>query len=96
MSVFSDSRYADIEKEVKKLIGQQGTFLSGSTVSSTRAVGDAIQSIISGGFERIVADYCTEFSSDFARRAMADLAFQDNGGNYYLIDVKTHNVDTQF
>jgi len=27
---------------------------------------------------------------------MADLAFEDDGGNYYLIDVKTHNVDTKF
>lgn len=96
MSVFSDSRYLNIEEEVKKLISQQRTFLSSSTVSSTRSVGDALQSIISGGFERIVADYCTEFSSDFARRAMADLAFEDTGGNYYLIDVKTHNVDTSF
>jgi len=87
MTVFSDSRYLNIEEEVKKLLGQQGTFLSGSTISSTRAIGDAIQSIISAGFEQIVADYCTDFSSDFARRAMADLAFEDNGGNYYLIDI---------
>lgn len=96
MSVFSDSRYEDVEEEVKNLIAHQRTFLSSSTVSSPRAVGDAIQSIISDGFEGIVADYCTDFSSDFARRAMADLAFEDNDGNYYLIDVKTHNIDTEF
>jgi len=96
MSIFSDSKYADVEREVKKLISRQETFLSDSTVSSTRAIGDAIQSIISAGFEQIVTDYCTDFSSDFARRAMADLAFEDDGGNYYLIDVKTHNVETKF
>jgi len=61
MSIFSDSRYADVERKVKKLISRQETFLSGSTVSSTRAIGDAIQSIISAGFEQIVADYCTDF-----------------------------------
>lgn len=96
MSVFSDRRYVGIERKVKKLLGGQKTFLSKSTVGSTRAVGDAIQSIVGTGFEQIVADYCTDFSSDFARRAMADLAFEDDGGNYYLIDVKTHNVDTKF
>jgi len=27
---------------------------------------------------------------------MADLAFEDREDNYYLIDVKTHNVETKF
>ncbi len=32
----------------------------------------------------------------FARRAMADLAFNDIDGNYYVIDVKTHPTRTKF
>ena len=32
----------------------------------------------------------------FARRAMADLAFKDIDGLYYIIDVKTHREDTKF
>ena len=40
----------------------------------------------------IVKDY----SSDFARRAMGDLAFEDHDGFYYLVDVKTHRSDTDF
>ena len=96
MSIFTDDRYVNIQDRVKDLIGKEKTFLSGSTVRSTRAIGDAIQSIISDRFEQIVTDYCSEFSSDFARRAMADLAFEDRDGNYYLIDVKTHNVETTF
>jgi len=96
MSIFTDDRYLDIEKRVKEFIGEEKTFLSSSTVNSTRAIGDAIQSIIAANFESIVADYCKQYSSDFARRAMADLAFEDKEDIYYLIDVKTHNVETKF
>jgi len=96
MSIFSDRRYLDIEKKVRDLIGKEKTFLSTSTVNSTRAIGDAIENIISTNFESVVAGYCKEYSSDFARRAMADLAFEDKEGNYYLIDVKTHNIETKF
>ena len=96
MSIFTDRRYLDIEKKVKDLIGKEKTFLSTSTVNSTRAIGDAIENIISTNFESIVTGYCKEYSSDFARRAMADLAFEDKEGNYYLIDVKTHNIETKF
>ena len=94
--IFADERYVDIEKKVKDLIQKEKTFLSKSTVNSMRAIGDAIQSIIGANFKSIVADYCRKYSSDFARRAMADLAFEDTDDNYYLIDVKTHNVETKF
>ena len=40
----------------------------------------------------IVKDY----SDSFARRAMADLAFNDNDNNYFIIDIKTHNKNTSF
>ena len=41
-------------------------------------------------------DIVKEFSSSFARRAMADFAFTDVDGKYYVIDVKTHNLETSF
>jgi len=96
MSIFSDHRYVDIERKVGDLIQKEKTFLSKSTVRSTRAIGDAIENIVGENFESIVADYSRKYSADFARRAMADLAFEDTKGNYYLIDVKTHNVETKF
>ena len=37
-----------------------------------------------------------EYSSQFARRAMADLAFTDKDDLYYVVDVKTHRLDTKF
>ena len=66
------------------------------TASSPRAVGDAIQHILSDNFESILGDFCAEYSADFARRAMADLAFTDPDGLYYVVDVKTHRTDTRF
>jgi len=38
----------------------------------------------------------TKISSSFARRSMADLAFDDIAGNYYVVDIKTHNLNTNF
>jgi len=67
-----------------------------STATSTRAVGDAIQEILSDSFESILGDFSTEYSKSFARRAMADLAFTDPDGFYYIVDVKTHRTDTRF
>ena len=61
MSIFSDRRYLDIEKKVRDLIGKEKTFLSTSTVNSTRAIGDAIENIISTNFESVVAGYCKEY-----------------------------------
>ena len=37
-----------------------------------------------------------EFSGTFARRAMADVAFTDTKNSYYIVDIKTHNLSTDF
>lgn len=85
-----------IEQKVLDLINQQEDFLSEDTAGSTRAAGDAIQSIIEDHFASILGDQIGEYSASFARRAMADLAFKDRLGNYYVVDVKTHREGTAF
>jgi hypothetical protein len=96
-TLFHGGRYVAIQDKVKEFLNQQEEFLSGSTAQSTRAVGDAIQDILSEHFPTIVgADVCAKYSSDFARRAMADLAFEDTAGLYYVVDVKTHRLSTKF
>ena len=94
--IFYGSAYRDIETGIIKLINRQADFLSAKTATSPRAAGDAIQGIISDNFRRLLGDLCTEYSTDFARRAMADLAFQDKDGFYYVVDVKTHRLETHF
>lgn len=96
-TLFGSDRYLVVQNKVKEFLNQHEEFLSGSTARSTRAVGDAIQEILSEHFPAIVgSDVCGKYSSDFARRAMADLAFEDVDGLYYVVDVKTHRLSTKF
>lgn len=94
--IFYGDAYEKIEGQIRELVNNQGTFLSGSTARSPRAAGDAIQEIIEGEFGTILGTLSSEYSANFARRAMADLAFRDVDGLYYIVDVKTHRMDTKF
>jgi hypothetical protein len=94
--IFYTSKYKVIELEIAELLNSQPDYLSTRTATSTRAAGDAIQSILSEQFRSVLGDLCAEYSAEFARRAMADLAFADCDGFYYLVDVKTHRLETRF
>jgi|SRR3989338_3089873 len=95
-SIFYTNKYKEIEKGVLSFLNKQKDFLSLRSINSPRAVGDAIQSVISDNFLSILGDVIKEYSPSFARRAMADLAFTDKDGFYYVVDVKTHSLDTKF
>jgi hypothetical protein len=95
-SIFYTDAYKDIELRVVELLNSHEEFLSPSTARSTRAVGDAVESILGDSFDTILGDLCKEYSATFARRAMADLAFTDTDDFYYIVDVKTHRTDTRF
>lgn len=65
--------------------------------ASPRAVGDTVQEVIGEILPRCFPEgVIDEFNSEFARRAMEDAAFFDTDGNYYAIDIKTHNLSTDF
>ena len=95
-SIFYTDKYKEIEKKILSFLNAQKDFLSTRSINSPRAVGDAIESVISENFQTILDDVTKEYSSSFARRAMADLAFTDKDGFYYVVDVKTHRLDTKF
>lgn len=94
--LFYTNKYKAIERAIVALLNEEPDFLSARTAISTRAVGDAIQSILSERFEGLLGDLCAEYSAEFARRSMADLAFTDRDGFYYVVDVKTHRLETHF
>jgi hypothetical protein len=94
--IFNSGANVEIENKVLKRLNEQVDFLSERTAESTRAAGDAIQSIIEDNFEKILGEHGGEYSASFARRAMADLAFKDKIANYYVVDVKTHREETAF
>ncbi len=92
---YSDYRKR-VEQNIKQFLNNHDEFMSPQTAQSTRAVGDAIEGILSDNFNNILGDRCADYQADFARRAMADLAFKDNDGFYYVVDVKTHREETKF
>jgi len=94
--IFYTDKYKKIEKKILDFLNAQADYLSPRTMDSPRAVGDAIQSLLADNFDKILGDLSKDYSSDFARRAMADLAFTDKDGFYYRVDVKTHRLDSSF
>ena len=95
-SFYYKGHYRKVASGIKDLINSSPDFLSSQTAGSPRAVGDAIESLISEKFDTFLGPWCDEYSNDFARRAMADLAFTDTEGVYSVVDVKTHREDTRF
>lgn len=94
--LFHSHDYRAVQDKVRDLINSSPDFLSKNTAQSPRAAGDAIENAVAASFDKILGDHCGEYSSSFARRAMADLAFKDREGLYYIVDVKTHRTDTKF
>ncbi len=94
--LFYTDQYLTVQTRVMDLVNNSPDFLSPNTARSPRAAGDAIENIVALSFDKILGPICSEYSSDFARRAMADIAFRDVDGLYYIVDVKTHREDTKF
>ncbi|MCX5782947.1 MAG: hypothetical protein NTW04_00640 [Elusimicrobia bacterium] len=95
-SIFYTSQHKTIENKILGFLNGQKNFLSASTLNSPRAVGDALESIVAEKFGVILGNLAKNYSPSFARRAMADFAFTDKDGFYYIVDVKTHRLDTKF
>ena len=93
---FYDGHQEGIADSIKEFLNSAPEFLSPRTTSSTRATGDAIEELISEQFDTLLGGWCSEYSSDFSRRAMADLAFRDREDFYCIVDIKTHREDTRF
>ncbi len=94
--IFYANAYKTIEARIREFLNGHPDFLGEDTIGSTRATGDAIQHILEENFPGIIGKFCREYSAGFARRAMADLAFTDRKDLYYVVDVKTHRLETRF
>jgi hypothetical protein len=93
---YYDGHHEAVATGIREHLNSIPDFLTPQTANSPRAVGDALESIVAEQFDTFLGDWCSEYSSDFARRAMADLAFTDRDGIYTVVDVKTHREDTRF
>ena len=95
-SFYYEGHSRRVAADVRDYINSVPDFLTETVAGSPRAVGDAIENVVAKEFESFLGEWCVEYSSDFARRAMADLAFSDKDGFYSVVDVKTHREDTRF
>lgn len=86
-----------LEENLLRKLSTVEDFQNRRIINSPGAIGDTVQEVVGeilpGCFPN---GLLKEFSADFARRAMEDVAFSDVDENYYLIDIKTHNTSTQF
>ena len=95
--IFYTDVYKTVQDRTKEILNRQVDYLTTRTSRSTRAAGDAIENILQDEFNAILGDEIVkEYSSDFARRAMGDLAFESHDGFYHMVDVKTHRSLTEF
>lgn len=95
--VLNDHTLHALENSLLTELSNNPFFQEKRIMNSPRAMGDTVQEAIGELLPKCLPNgIISEFSADFARRAMADLAFTDIENNYYLIDVKTHNTSTHF
>ena len=86
-----------IEARILGLLNDNADEFRGLALNSPRAVGDVAQALVAANFLRLASDRgIRNYDQAFARRAMADLAFEDSAGSYYVMDVKTHRLDSSF
>jgi hypothetical protein len=94
--LFISETRATIEKTVVALLNSN-QLMNYNTVNSPRAVGDAVQGFLEKNIAKCLPqELVVKINTSFARRSMADLAFEDVTGNYYVVDIKTHNLNTNF
>lgn len=95
--IFDEKNIKLVEKNILNLLNNCGEFNSKYIASSPRSVGDLVQEVLGENMEKCFPQgLICNFNDKFARRAMADVAFLDNKENYFVVDVKTHNKNTDF
>jgi hypothetical protein len=85
--------HAKIEEKIRRFLNNEKNkpLFNGSP----RTVGDCVEEAIKNNIGTLIDDI-EGYEEKFARRSMADFAFEDADKNYYVVDVKTHNLDTVF
>jgi len=92
--------YKEIKADIElKLLGklQANCVIPSDAANNPRAVGDLVQN---ASAKLLVNCFRPNLVTDFkvapTLRSMEDVSFSDSKGNYYFVDIKTHNVSTKF
>lgn len=92
---FTDANLKVLEKKVLTLLNREKKFLTKRT-TSTRSIGDALENIVQDKLPSLLGKGIKNYFSGYEPRAMEDLSFYDAKGNYYAVDVKSHNLSRAF
>ncbi len=93
---FSRAQTKAIQNKIKRCLERERVELTRETEESTRAAGDAIQKAVSSKLENILGKACKEYKIDASRKAFSDMQFMGNSDIYCAVDVKSHNLDSEF
>jgi hypothetical protein len=95
-SFLSKNNILELEKLLLRFVNQKFSGLCLLNFDNESRLESYIFDLIEDSFESLVSDESLIFQTKFTRRGMADLAFSDKDGVNYIIDVKTHNLGTDF
>ncbi len=86
-----------IQNNLLNLLNNCSDFDNSRIIHSPRAVGDTVQEVLGEKMNECFPNgIIKDFNDQFARRAMEDVAFMDMLNNYFVVDIKTHNRNTNF
>lgn len=95
--IFDTLTLETIQNNLLNLLNNCPDFDNVRIIHSPRAVGDAVQEILGEKMNECFPNgMIKDFNDQFARRAMEDVAFMDMLNNYFVVDIKTHNKNTNF
>ncbi len=95
--IFEATTLKLIQDNLIDLLNSCHDFDNSHILDSPRAVGDTVQKVLGERMSECFPEgLIKNFSDEFARRAMADAAFMDFQDNYFIVDMKTHNRNTDF
>lgn len=87
--LFTTENNTFVETSVLDLINNTQNIVGPGSLGSPRAVGDAIQGLLEIKFPELLPEGILKtYTADFERRSMADFAFEDVDGFYYVVDNK--------
>ena len=99
MCTFNSSCLSELGKDILNVIRKEDRKkVFGDQLGSPRAVGDAVELYLKtkGLKDLLFEKYGISLDENFGRRHMADMAFKDSNDGVYFVDVKTHNIATDF
>lgn len=95
--MFENEILAYFQNKLIEILNGSKDFDNPRIIASPRAVGDAVQEIVGENMVSCFPENMIKYyKASFPRRAMPDVAFSDLDDNYFVVDIKTHNIDTNF